>query len=195
MRLKCVNGEDPLVPRWSTISRFNPFWTEGSLSGEYLRGALHPTLLKQVYECSSEELINRVGKSVVWAGIGQELAAIVEWQVKELEGKIESIRTKPESHRSQQRELEQEAVAFLEAELKAEGQKAVAAYKASRGFKFGLEKMGRGSYEFEYQVALERLDITIKQDPFAKCFEDTNVEMDLDQPFDNDTPSEKLLTL
>ncbi|RWV78195.1 hypothetical protein GW17_00060870 [Ensete ventricosum] len=200
MRLKCINSEDPLVPRWSTISRFNPFWTKGPLSGEYLRGALHPTLLKQVYECSSEELINRVYKSIVWAGIGQELAATVEWRVKELEGEIESIRTELESHRSQQRELEQEAVAFLEAELKAEGQKAVAAYKASRGFEFGLEKMGRGNYEFGYQVALERLrgkhpDITIKQDPFAECFEDANVEMDLDQPFDNDTPSEKLPTL
>ncbi|RWV81249.1 hypothetical protein GW17_00057349, partial [Ensete ventricosum] len=48
-RLKYVEGEDPLVPRWSTISGSNPFWTEGSLSGEYLRGALHPTLVKQVY--------------------------------------------------------------------------------------------------------------------------------------------------
>ncbi|RWV81936.1 hypothetical protein GW17_00056606 [Ensete ventricosum] len=61
-----VEGEDPLVPRWSTISGSSPLWTKGPLFGEYLRGALHPTLVKQVYECSSEELMNRVGKSAVW---------------------------------------------------------------------------------------------------------------------------------
>ncbi|RRT62922.1 hypothetical protein B296_00025408 [Ensete ventricosum] len=65
-RLKCIEGEDPLVPRWSTISESSPFLTEGPLSGEYLRGALHPTLAKQVYECSSEELMNRAGKLAVW---------------------------------------------------------------------------------------------------------------------------------
>ncbi|RRT66514.1 hypothetical protein B296_00008726 [Ensete ventricosum] len=64
--LKCIEGEDPLVPRWSTISGSSPFWIEGPLSAEYLRVPLHPTLAKQVYECSSEELMNRAGKSAVW---------------------------------------------------------------------------------------------------------------------------------
>ncbi|RWW06734.1 hypothetical protein GW17_00029916, partial [Ensete ventricosum] len=91
-------------------------------------------------------------------GITQELAVAAEWQVKELEAKIERIRAELESHRSQRRELEQEvlllrfsldgakndqallegdvlllieAAAFLEVELKTEGQNAVAAYKAS----------------------------------------------------------------
>ncbi|RWW25819.1 hypothetical protein GW17_00009816, partial [Ensete ventricosum] len=80
------------------------------------------------------------------------------------------MRAELESYRSQWRELEQEvrflrssldgaqddrarlegdvlslteAIAFLEAELKDEGQKAVAAYKASQGFESSLEKMGR----------------------------------------------------
>ncbi|RWV86613.1 hypothetical protein GW17_00051477 [Ensete ventricosum] len=80
--------------------------------------------------------------------------------------------------------------------MKAEGPKAVDAYKASRGFESGLEKLGWGNYEFGYRVALERLqgkhlEIEIKQDPFAKCPEDANVGMDLNQPFDNSTPSEK----
>ncbi|RWW82848.1 hypothetical protein BHE74_00008669 [Ensete ventricosum] len=48
-QLKCTNSEDPLVLRWLTISGSSPFWTEGPLSREYLRGALHPTLAKQVY--------------------------------------------------------------------------------------------------------------------------------------------------
>ncbi|RWW53536.1 hypothetical protein BHE74_00039975 [Ensete ventricosum] len=50
-----------------------------------------------------------------------------------------------------------EASTFLEVELKGEGSKAVAAYKAYRRFELGLGKMGRVSYEFGYRVALERL--------------------------------------
>ncbi|RWW69933.1 hypothetical protein BHE74_00022434 [Ensete ventricosum] len=172
MRLKCIEGEDLLVPRWSIISGFSPFRTKGALSEEYLRGALHPTLAKQVYECSSEELMNRADKSVVLsqhekilalraankelkASIGQELAATTERWVKELEDKIERIRLNL-------------------TELKAKGQKAIATYKASRGFESGLEKMGRVSYEFRYRVALERLRgkhpyVMIEVDPFTEC--------------------------
>ncbi|RWW76548.1 hypothetical protein BHE74_00015349 [Ensete ventricosum] len=195
-RLKCVEGEDSLVPRWSTISGSSPFWTEGALSGEYLRGALHPTLAKQVYECSSEELMNRVSKSAVWASVGQELVATVERRVKELEAKIKRMHTELESLESQRREFEQKVGLLRSTKLKAEGQKAVATYKASRVFESGLEKMGRVGYEFGYRVALERLrgkhlDVMIKLEPFAKCSKDANVEMDLDQPFDDGTPSEK----
>ncbi|RZS03295.1 hypothetical protein BHM03_00033446 [Ensete ventricosum] len=41
MRLKTVEGKDPLIPRWSVIA-----------------------LAKQVYECFSEELMNRADKSI-----------------------------------------------------------------------------------------------------------------------------------
>ncbi|RZR95146.1 hypothetical protein BHM03_00023978 [Ensete ventricosum] len=93
-----------------------------------------------------------------------------------------------------------EATALLEVELKAESQNAVAAYKASRRFESSLEKMGNVSYEFRYRVTLERLQgkypgIMIELDPFAGCPKDANVEMDLDQPFNDGTPSEKQPTL
>ncbi|RRT33334.1 hypothetical protein B296_00043417 [Ensete ventricosum] len=41
-RLKGIEGEDPLVPRWSTILGSSPFWTKGPLSREYLRGPYTP---------------------------------------------------------------------------------------------------------------------------------------------------------
>ncbi|RWW37604.1 hypothetical protein BHE74_00057288 [Ensete ventricosum] len=77
-----------------------------------------------------------------------------------------------------------DAAALLKAELKAEGPRAVAAYKASRGFESGLEKMRRVSYEFGYRVALERLrgrhpEIMIELDLFTECPNDANVKMDL----------------
>ncbi|RWW40994.1 hypothetical protein BHE74_00053558, partial [Ensete ventricosum] len=178
-------GEDPLVSRWSTISTSNPFWTEGPLSGEYLRGALHPTLAKQIHDAgrlvrSQHEkiLALRAANKELKDSVGQELAAAAERQVKELEVEIERMRTELESLRSQRREFEQEKV--------------VAAYKASRGFESGLEKMGKVSYEFGYRVVLEQLrgkhpDVMIELDSFAKCPEDANIKMDLDQPFDDGT--------
>ncbi|RZR97125.1 hypothetical protein BHM03_00026239 [Ensete ventricosum] len=129
-RLKGIEGEDPLVSRWSTISRSSLFWIEGPLSREYLRRGPTP----------------RPGE--VSASISQELAATAERRAKELEAKMERMRIELESLRSQRRELEQEvrllrssldgarndrahlegdvlslteAVALLEAELKTEG--------------------------------------------------------------------------
>ncbi|RWW84295.1 hypothetical protein BHE74_00007112 [Ensete ventricosum] len=121
---------------------------------------------------------------------------------RELEQEVRILRSSLDGARNDPARLEgdilslTEATAVLEAELKAEGMKAVATYKASRGFKSGLEKMGMVSYEFGYRVALERLwgkqpEIMIEQDPFAECPEDANVEMDLDQPFNDGTLSEK----
>ncbi|RZR74423.1 hypothetical protein BHM03_00036786, partial [Ensete ventricosum] len=192
-RLECVEGEDPLVPRWSTIFRSSPFWTEGPLSGEYLRGALHPHLGEAMKELGAE--IERM----------QTELESLRSQRRELEQEIGLLRSSLDGARDDQARLEgdvlslTEVVAFLEAKLKAEGQKVVAAYKASRGFESGLEKIGRVSYEFRYRVVLEQLqrkhpDIMIELDPFAECSEDASVEMDLDQPFDDDTPSEKQAT-
>ncbi|RWW21846.1 hypothetical protein GW17_00013980 [Ensete ventricosum] len=151
-----------------------PSVDRGPLAGEYLRGALHPILVKQVYECSFEELMNRAEKSVVWE-LKQEAGVLCSSldgarnDRARLEGDVLSLT---------------EAAAFLEAELKVEGPKAMATYKVSRGFESGLERIGRVSYEFGYRVALERLwgkhiKIAIEQNPFAECPEDANVEMDL----------------
>ncbi|RRT64753.1 hypothetical protein B296_00011704, partial [Ensete ventricosum] len=165
--------------------------------GEYLHGALHPTLVKQAYECSSEEFMNRASKSVVWRILvlratnkelkgraDQDLVTAAEAHVKELEGDVNKLQGELESLKTQRRRLEEEvrilrssldgarndrtllegdmlsqteATTLLEAELKDEGAKAVVAYKASRGFESGLEKMGWVSYEFGYRVVLERL--------------------------------------
>ncbi|RZR91639.1 hypothetical protein BHM03_00019795 [Ensete ventricosum] len=170
----------------------------------------------QVYECSSKELMNRAGKSVVWQESDKSWSQSLSvkrksWRTRlrrcelswrELEQEVRILRSSLDGARNDRARLEgdilslTEATAVLEAELKAEGMKAVATYKASRGFKSGLEKMGMVSYEFGYRVALERLwekqpEIMIEQDPFAECPEDANVEMDLDQPFNDGTLSEK----
>ncbi|RWW35688.1 hypothetical protein BHE74_00059349 [Ensete ventricosum] len=63
-QLKTAEGEDPLVPRWSAISGLPQVWTEGPLAGEYLRGALHPVLAKQVTTLLKAELKAKGSKAV-----------------------------------------------------------------------------------------------------------------------------------
>ncbi|RWW60819.1 hypothetical protein BHE74_00032155 [Ensete ventricosum] len=119
-QLKLVDSEDPLVPRWSAISGSSLVWTEGLLAREYLQGALHPTLAKQVYEYS-EELMNRAGKSVVWSWNRR-------WEF--LHSNLDGARN-DRAHLEGDVLLLTEATTFLEAELKAKGPKVVIAYKAS----------------------------------------------------------------
>ncbi|RWW72947.1 hypothetical protein BHE74_00019212 [Ensete ventricosum] len=118
----------------------------------------------------------RVANKDLKLSVNQELVTTAEHRVKEWEDEAKKLWTELESLRNQQRELEQE--------VGAEGPKAVTAYKVSRGFELGLKEMGRVNYKFRYRAALERLrgkhlEIVIEQDPFDKCPDDTNVEMDL----------------
>ncbi|RRT56940.1 hypothetical protein B296_00008247 [Ensete ventricosum] len=125
MWLKIIKGEDPLVPRWSAISQSSQVWTEGPLSEEYLRGALHPALAKHVYECAgykcpasqSRRLVQNQHERilVLWVvnkelklGANQELIATIELHVKGLEEDVNMLRVELESLKNQLRELEQE---------------------------------------------------------------------------------------
>ncbi|RRT72195.1 hypothetical protein B296_00010328 [Ensete ventricosum] len=166
-------------------------WIEGLLVKEYLRGALHPTLAKKLYECSSEKLMNRAAKSAIWS---------LKSQRKDLEQEISILHSSLDGARDDRARLEGDvlsltkAVALLEAELKAEGPKAVAIYNASEGSSRASRRWGQISYEFRYRVALEWLgerhtEVEVENDPFAKCLEDGNVKIDLCQPFNDNAPS------
>ncbi|RRT52308.1 hypothetical protein B296_00031308 [Ensete ventricosum] len=102
-------------------------------------------------------------------GANQDLVVVIEFHAKGLEEDVKKLRAELESLKNQRRGLEGEvevlcssldrarddrarldgdvlslieAASLLEVELKAEEPKAVATYKASRGFESGLEKMG-----------------------------------------------------
>ncbi|RZS05955.1 hypothetical protein BHM03_00036526 [Ensete ventricosum] len=135
--LKVTKGEDPLMQRWSAIAGSSQFWTEGPLSGEYLRGALHPALAKQVYECSSEELMNRASKLAIWlvrskheriltlratnkelkGRADQDLVAVAESHAKELEGNVNRLQGKLESLKTQRRGLRKRSGSYAPASM------------------------------------------------------------------------------
>ncbi|RWV84534.1 hypothetical protein GW17_00053747 [Ensete ventricosum] len=73
--------------------------------------------------------------------------------------------------------------------------KAVDSYNESAGFKEGLKRMGRVTYEYGYRVALARFyalhpDSEVEEDPFTIHPEDDLVPMKSKQAFDDSDPLE-----
>ncbi|RZS18092.1 hypothetical protein BHM03_00050316 [Ensete ventricosum] len=71
----------------------------------------------------------------------------------------------------------------------------VAWYKGSLGFKEGLKRMGRVTYEYGYRVALARFraryhDADVEEDSFTIHPEDDLVPMERQQDFDDSVPPE-----
>ncbi|RRT60616.1 hypothetical protein B296_00024894 [Ensete ventricosum] len=72
---------------------------------------------------------------------------------------------------------------------------AVDDYKESAGFKEGLKRMSRVTYEYGYRVALARFrslhpDSEVEEDPFAIRPEDDSVPIERQQAFDDSDPPE-----
>ncbi|RWW70074.1 hypothetical protein BHE74_00022280 [Ensete ventricosum] len=66
--------------------------------------------------------------------------------------------------------------------------KSVADYKQSVGFKWGQQRMGQVSYEYEYRVALARFqarypDLEVDSDPFTEKPEDSLVPIETRRPW------------
>ncbi|RWW05491.1 hypothetical protein GW17_00031232 [Ensete ventricosum] len=175
-------AEGPLKLHWPNLAASSWVWTDWPLATKYVRGVLHPSLAKQLYEASFEELMDRATKAVVWgpyfAGALVDRVHDAGWVVRLLiernsmlrvENKELKLGTGPEDVAATEKratELSTEVerlkvltltqdAKVLRSELKTGRGKAIANYKGSRGFQFGLEKMGQITYEFGYQVALE----------------------------------------
>ncbi|RRT32115.1 hypothetical protein B296_00055645, partial [Ensete ventricosum] len=220
MRPSPGEGEEPLKLRWSSIP--------GSAQGLHfaLIDRVHDAgrLVRQQHKRITTF---RVANKELKLRANQEAIAAIENRANELQATVDRLRAELDSSESRRKGLEQEVdtlrsnlqgvrddrahlegdvlsltkvTTLLEAELKAEGPEVVAAYKASREFKLGLEKMGRTSYEFGYRVVLKRLraklpKAEIEQDPFTKHPVDSNMKMDLCQPSMIASPYEKVADL
>ncbi|RWW62123.1 hypothetical protein BHE74_00030771 [Ensete ventricosum] len=70
---------------------------------------------------------------------------------------------------------------------------AVDHYKESAGFKEGLKRMNRVTFEYGYRVALARFralhpDSEVEEDPFTIRLEDDSVSMERQKAFDDSDP-------
>ncbi|RZS03894.1 hypothetical protein BHM03_00034133, partial [Ensete ventricosum] len=65
-KLLPAEAEEQQKVWWLNFTSSTQVWTNELVAAEYVRGALHPTLAKQLYEYSSEELMDQAAKSTVW---------------------------------------------------------------------------------------------------------------------------------
>ncbi|THU48458.1 hypothetical protein C4D60_Mb09t26470 [Musa balbisiana] len=56
----------PYAARWPDLKADSRIWADGATAQEFVRGALHPALAKELYSCTSEVLADRAAKSLVW---------------------------------------------------------------------------------------------------------------------------------
>ncbi|RRT57313.1 hypothetical protein B296_00034930 [Ensete ventricosum] len=88
-----------------------------------------------------------------------------------------------------------QAVKALESARAELPRQSVVKYKESLGFKEGLKRMGRVTYEYGYRVALARFharhpDAEVEEDPFTIHPEDDLVSMERQQAFNDLVPPE-----
>ncbi|RZS11338.1 hypothetical protein BHM03_00042663 [Ensete ventricosum] len=103
--LKTVEGEDPLIPRWSAISRSSQVWTEGPLSrGSAPRpdktSGLHfiSALIVRVHDAGrlvrtqhERILALRAANKELKLGANQDLVAAIEFREKGLEEDVKKL--------------------------------------------------------------------------------------------------------
>ncbi|RWW37498.1 hypothetical protein BHE74_00057364 [Ensete ventricosum] len=83
-----------------------------------------------------------------------------------------------------------QAVKALESARAELPRQSIIQYKESLGFKEGLKRMGRVTYEYGYRVALARFHaqhphVEVEEDPFTIHPEDDLVSMERQQAFDD----------
>ncbi|RWW76564.1 hypothetical protein BHE74_00015342 [Ensete ventricosum] len=130
-------------------------------------------------------------------GVGPEAIVAAEKRVVDLEVKLACTKAAlgdtEQCCQSSEQEVELAQGKALQIELQSTGAKAIVKYKMSLGFELSMERTRHTTYEFGYRVALECLrakypDLSIEEDPFADCPEDSNMQMEDSQPFDDSIP-------
>lgn len=60
----------PYNPQWTSLQADSRIWGDDSTAREFLQGALHPAMAKELYCSPSKVLANRAAKSFVWVSNG-----------------------------------------------------------------------------------------------------------------------------
>ncbi|RWW40154.1 hypothetical protein BHE74_00054449 [Ensete ventricosum] len=148
-------------------------------------------------ECASElrEELEKIEREKAEELLRREVS---EKELQEVRGHLGDAQQLLKEARTRARRMDDEllqAVKDLEsARAELPGQ-SVAQYKGSLGFKEGLKRMGRVTYEYGYRVALARFrarhpDADVEEDPFTIHPEDDLVPMERQQDFDDSVPPE-----
>ncbi|RRT79602.1 hypothetical protein B296_00013581 [Ensete ventricosum] len=165
--------QDPnkdMQARWEKLKNLTKIWNDMSVVEEFERGLLHPQLARELYTLPSEVLLVRAAKKMVLLKEARVRAQKMDDELLKSMKDLESTR----------------------AELQ---RRAIVDYKELVGFKEGLKRMGRVTYEYGYRVALACFrslhpDSEVEEDPFTIRPEDDSVPMERQQAFDDSDPPE-----
>ncbi|RWW36460.1 hypothetical protein BHE74_00058518 [Ensete ventricosum] len=176
--------QDPEIemqPRWEGLKNSTKVWNDPSppakraseLEQELEKTKRERDEALQRLEASDKEL------NEVWSNLSEIQRLLKEARVKARKIDDELLQSV-------------KALENTRAEL---SRRAVDHYKESAGFKEGLKRMGRVTYEYDYRVALARFrslhpDSEVEEDPFTIRLEDDSVPMERQQAFDDSAPPE-----
>ncbi|THU50168.1 hypothetical protein C4D60_Mb06t17260 [Musa balbisiana] len=59
-------ASDPLVARWGGLSHEERIWVDGDSAALFIRGGHHPDMARELYTSSSEVLLGKSAKSLLW---------------------------------------------------------------------------------------------------------------------------------
>ena len=62
--------EVPYIARWLSLKADSHLWGDGQTAQEFIRGALHPALAKDLYSSTSKVLVEQAAKSLIWVSNG-----------------------------------------------------------------------------------------------------------------------------
>ncbi|RZS25449.1 hypothetical protein BHM03_00058650 [Ensete ventricosum] len=188
--------EKEMKARWKGLKNLTKVWNKSSAAEEFERGLLHPQLAQELYTHPSEVLMARAAKEMVLRrGLRRESS---EKELQEVQGHLGDAQQLLREARIRARRMDDEllqAVKDLESARAELPRQSIVQYKESLGFKEGLKRMGRVTYEYGYRVALARFrarhpDIDVEEDPFTIHPEDDLVPMERQQDFDDSVPPE-----
>ncbi|RWW57647.1 hypothetical protein BHE74_00035546 [Ensete ventricosum] len=183
------------------------------------RGLLHPQLAWELYTLPSEVLLARVARVLTIVAIAKvegrasELERELEKTKRERDEALQRLEASDKELNKVRSNLSEIQRLLKEAQVKAwkmddellqsvkalENARAelprrtVDHYKEPVGFKEGLKRMGRVTYEYDYRVTLAHFrslhpDSEVEEDPFTIRPEDDSVPMERQQAFDDSAP-------
>ncbi|RRT31415.1 hypothetical protein B296_00049549 [Ensete ventricosum] len=178
--------EKEMKARWKGLKNSTKVWNNSSAAEEFERGLLHPQLVRELYMLPSEVLMARAAKEMVLK------------ELQEIRGHLGDAQQLLREARTKARRMDDEllqAVKDLESARAELPKQSIVQYKESLGFKEGLKRMDRVTYEYGYRVALARFrarypDADVEEDPFTIHPEDDLVPMERQQDFDDSAPPE-----
>ncbi|RZR93103.1 hypothetical protein BHM03_00021530, partial [Ensete ventricosum] len=212
--------EKEMKARWKGLKNSMKVWNNSSAAKEFERGLLHPQLARELYMLPSEsqhfqmtffDRVHDAGRLITFmdyrikqlqeelnalkSNRGPEAVAKAEERASELQEELEKTKRERGEELLRREASEKELHKALESARAELPRQSVVQYKKSLGFKEGLKRMGRVTYEYGYRVALARFraqhpDTKVEEDPFTIHPEDDLVPMERQQAFDDSIPPE-----